>query len=94
MTFIFGIYLLENIYNIWVNGVGTNSASFWRMLFNSFVMAFSITFGKIIVSMFSVFVIVWFRFSLRNFFFWMIFIILMLSVEVRIFSTVEVIVNL
>ncbi len=53
--------------------VGTNSAPFWRMLLNSFVMAFSITLGKITVSMLSAFAIVWFRFPLRNLFFWMIF---------------------
>lgn len=64
------------------------------MLLNSFVMAFSITLGKITVSMLSAFAIVWFRFPLRNLFFWMIFITLMLPVEVRIFPTVEVIANL
>ena len=94
MTLIPGPHLLENIHNIWVNGVGTNSAPFWRMLLNSFVMAFSITLGKITVSMLSAFAIVWFRFPLRNLFFWMIFITLMLPVEVRIFPTVEVIANL
>ena len=82
MTLIPGTHLLENIHNIWVNGVGTNSAPFWRMLLNSFVMAFSITLGKITVSMLSAFAIVWFRFPLRNLFFWMIFITLMLPVEV------------
>ncbi|MFP1497255.1 hypothetical protein ACLB1Q_24240 [Escherichia coli] len=81
MTLIPGTHLLENIHNIWVNGVGTNSAPFWRMLLNSFVMAFSITLGKITVSMLSAFAIVWFRFPLRNLFFWMIFITLMLPVE-------------
>ena len=75
MTLIPGTHLLENIHNIWVNGVGTNSAPFWRMLLNSFVMAFSITLGKITVSMLSAFAIVWFRFPLRNLFFWMIFIL-------------------
>ncbi len=44
--------------------------------------------------MLSAFAIVWFRFPLRNLFFWMIFITLMLPVEVRIFPTVEVIANL
>ncbi|MBZ9464536.1 ABC transporter permease subunit [Escherichia coli] len=81
MTLIPGTHLLENIHNIWVNGVGTNSAPFWRMLLNSFVMAFSITLGKITVSMLSAFAIVWFRFPLRNLFFWMIFITLMLPDE-------------
>jgi sn-glycerol 3-phosphate transport system permease protein len=37
---------------------------------------------------------VWYRFPLRNLFFWMIFITLMLPVEVRIFPTVQVIADL
>ncbi|ELQ6021363.1 sn-glycerol-3-phosphate ABC transporter permease UgpE [Cronobacter turicensis] len=94
MTLIPGTYLWENLKDIWVNGVGANSAPFWLMLLNSFIMAFSITVGKITVSMLSAFAIVWFRFPLRNLFFWMIFITLMLPVEVRIFPTVEVIANL
>ncbi len=79
---------------IWTQGVGANSAPFWLMMLNSFIMAFGITVGKITVSMLSAFAIVWFRFPLRNLFFWMIFITLMLPVEVRIFPTVEVIANL
>ena len=97
MTLIPGTHLLENIHNIWVNGVGTNSAPFWRMLLNSFVMAFSITLGKITVSMLSAFChLSGFRFSATlTSFFWMIFLSpLMLPVEVRIFPTVEVIANL
>ena len=92
MTLVPGTQLLENMKYIWVNGV--NSAPFWLMMLNSFIMAFSITVGKITVSMLSAFAIVWFRFPLRNLFFWMIFITLMLPVEVRIFPTVEVIANL
>ena len=90
MTLIPGGHLLENMKTIWVNGVGVNSAPFWLMMLNSFIMAFAITVGKIVVSMLSAFAIVWFRFPLRNLFFWMIFITLMLPVEVRIFPTVEV----
>ncbi|MBE8214557.1 glycerol-3-phosphate transporter, partial [Leptospira borgpetersenii serovar Ballum] len=88
MTLIPGTHLWENLKDIWVNGVGANSAPFWLMLLNSFIMAFSITVGKIAVSMLSAFAIVWFRFPLRNLFFWMIFITLMLPVEVRGFATV------
>lgn len=94
MTLIPGTHLLENISYIWRHGVGANSAPFGLMLLNSFVMALVITIGKISVSMLSAFAIVWFRFPLRNLFFWMIFITLMLPVEVRIFPTVEVIANL
>ena len=64
------------------------------MLFNSFVMAFAITVGKITVSMLSAYAIVYFRFPLRNLFFWLIFLTLMLPVEVRIFPTIQVIANL
>ncbi|ELY6344453.1 sn-glycerol-3-phosphate ABC transporter permease UgpE [Cronobacter muytjensii] len=94
MTLIPGTRLWENLKDIWINGVGANSAPFWLMLLNSFIMAFSITVGKITVSMLSAFAIVWFRFPLRNLFFWMIFITLMLPVEVRIFPTVDVIASL
>ncbi len=94
MTLIPGSHLFENMKTIWTQGVGAHSAPFWLMMLNSFIMAFGITVGKITVSMLSAFAIVWFRFPLRNLFFWMIFITLMLPVEVRIFPTVEVIANL
>ncbi|MCH2094331.1 MAG: sn-glycerol-3-phosphate ABC transporter permease UgpE [Rhodobacteraceae bacterium] len=61
------------------------------MLFNSLVMAIGIAVGKIIISLLSAFAIVYFRFPLRNTFFWMIFLTLMLPVEVRIVPTFEVI---
>ncbi len=72
-----------------MNGVGTiarRSGGCWQQL----VMAFSITLGKITVSMLSAFAIVWFRFPLRNLFFWMIFMTLVPPVEVRIFPTVVI----
>lgn len=94
MTLIPGGHLWENLRAIWINGVGPHSAPFWLMLTNSFIMALVITVGKISVSILSAFAIVWFRFPLRNLFFWMIFSTLMLPVEVRIFPTVEVIANL
>ena len=94
MTLIPGGHLWENLTFIWQKGVGGNTAPFSLLLLNSFVMALGITIGKIAVSMLSAFAIVWFRFPLRNLFFWMIFITLMLPVEVRIFPTVEVIASL
>ena len=53
MTLIPGGHLFENMKTIWVNGVGANSAPFWLMMLNSFIMAFAITVGKITVSMLS-----------------------------------------
>ena len=64
------------------------------MLFNSLVMALVIALGKIAISIISAFAIVYFRFPLRNFFFWMIFVTLMLPVEVRIIPTFKVVSDL
>lgn len=65
-----------------------------RLLWNSFVVAMAIAVGKIIISFMSAFAIVFFRFPMRMFFFWMIFVTLMLPVEVRILPTYKVIVDL
>lgn len=70
------------------------SAPVWRMLVNSSIMALVIAFGKIAISIISAFAIVYFRFPLRNFCFWMIFITLMLPVEVRIIPTFKVVADL
>jgi sn-glycerol 3-phosphate transport system permease protein len=67
-----------------------SSAPVGRMLVNSLVMALGVAFGKIAISLLSAFAIVYFRFPLRNFFFWMIFITLMLPIEVRIIPTFKV----
>ena len=65
-----------------------------RMMWVSLVTALIITFGKISISLLSAFAIVYFRFPLKNFFFWMIFITLMLPVEVRIGPTYQVVSDL
>jgi len=91
MTLVPGHHLWDNLSLIWTQGVGNNTAPFWRLLLNSFLMALAITLGKLSVSILSAFAIVWFRFPLRNLAFWLIFITLMLPVEVRIFPTVDTI---
>jgi sn-glycerol 3-phosphate transport system permease protein len=64
------------------------------MMFNSLVMALAISLGKIAISIVASFAIVFFRFPLRSFFFWMIFVTLMLPVEVRIIPTFKVVSDL
>ena len=64
------------------------------MLMNSLIMALAIAIGKIAISIIASFAIVYFRFPLRNFFFWMIFVTLMLPVEVRIIPTFKVVADL
>jgi len=71
-----------------------SSAAVSTMLFNSLVMALVIAIGKIAISIIASFAIVYFRFPLRNFFFWMIFVTLMLPVEVRIIPTYQVVADL
>ena len=70
------------------------SAPVGRMMLNSLVMAVAIAVGKIAISLIASFAIVYFRFPLRNFFFWMIFVTLMLPVEVRIIPTFKVVSDL
>lgn len=94
MTLVPGGHLWDNIRHIWQGGVGTLKVPFSMLLLNSVIMALAITCGKIVVSVLSAYAIVYFRFPLRNLFFWLIFMTLMLPVEVRIFPTVEVISNL
>ena len=65
-----------------------------RMMLNSLVIALVIALGKIAISIIASFAIVYFRFPLRNFFFWMIFVTLMLPVEVRIIPTYKVVADL
>jgi sn-glycerol 3-phosphate transport system permease protein len=70
------------------------SAPVGPMLVNSLVMALVISIGKIGISIISAFAIVYFRFPLRQLFFWMIFVTLMLPVEVRILPTYQVVADL
>jgi sn-glycerol 3-phosphate transport system permease protein len=90
-----GDRLIENYSQVLGAGTTTGSkAAVSSMLVNSTVMALGIPLGKIAISIISAFAIVYFRFPLRMFFFWMIFITLMLPVEVRIIPTFKVIADL
>jgi sn-glycerol 3-phosphate transport system permease protein len=90
-----GDQLLENYGQVLAAGTTTGSkAAVGTMLVNSTVMALAIPLGKIAISIISAFAIVYFRFPLRMFFFWMIFVTLMLPVEVRIIPTFKVIADL
>jgi sn-glycerol 3-phosphate transport system permease protein len=95
MRLIPGDRLIENYSQVLTGGTSTGSkAAVSSMLFNSLVMALAIPLGKIAISIIASFAIVYFRFPLRMFFFWMIFVTLMLPVEVRIMPTFKVIADL
>lgn len=65
-----------------------------RMLHVTIIMTLAIAIGKIIISLFSAFAIVYFRFRFRVTLFWIIFITLMLPVEIRIIPTFDVVASL
>ncbi len=88
--FLPGKQLLENYSQALSVGSRDVGATAGSMMLNSLIMALGITFGKIFISLLAAFAIVYFRFRLRMFFFWLIFITLMLPVEVRILPTYEV----
>jgi len=91
----FGSAMLENYTTILTSGKeAAGTAPVRVMMWNSLIMAVGITVGKIAISIIAAYAIVYFRFPLRMFFFWIIFLTLMLPVEVRIIPTYEVVANL
>jgi len=91
-----GTHLFENYKEVILNGYAgrPGTVPFATTLFNSMAMALGVAIGKILISIISAFAIVYFRFPLRNTFFWAIFVTLMLPVEVRIVPTYGVVANL
>ena len=90
-----GPYLIDNYSEALTRGVAQAAGSpVALMLWNSLVMALSITIGKIVISLLSAFAIVYFRFPFRMLCFWTIFITLMLPVEVRILPTFKIVADL
>jgi sn-glycerol 3-phosphate transport system permease protein len=79
---------------LFVGTKGTTREPVIGMLLNSFVMASVIALGKIFISLFSAYSIVYFRFPFRMTAFWIIFMTLMLPIEVRIFPTYKIVADL
>ena len=95
MPLVPGDHFWENYKQVLTAGTARGAAApVAQMMANSLVMALVIAFGKIAISIIASFAIVYFRFPLRNFFFWMIFVTLMLPVEVRIIPTFKVVSDL
>ena len=95
MPLVPGDQMIANYAQVLRSGTTTGStAPVGTMMMNSLIMALMISVGKISISIIASFAIVYFRFPLRNFFFWMIFVTLMLPVEVRIIPTFKVVADL
>jgi sn-glycerol 3-phosphate transport system permease protein len=91
-----GSHMIENYRQILTQGYGDGLGRIpvSVTLANSMVMALGVAIGKIFISILASFAIVYFRFPLRMFFFWAIFVTLMLPVEVRIVPTYGVVASL
>jgi sn-glycerol 3-phosphate transport system permease protein len=91
----FGDQAFENYKTVLTTGKKTaGGVPVGLMMLNSLIMAVSIVVGKIAISLISAFAIVYFRFPLRMFFFWIIFMTLLLPVEVRILPTYKIVADL
>ena len=90
-----GSHLWENYRDALIGSgkLGSNT-NVLHMMWVSFVVAMTITLGKIAISLLSAFAIVYFRFPFKMLCFWAIFITLMLPVEVRILPTYKVVADL
>lgn len=90
-----GPYLYENYRHVIFDGVSSQGLPpIGPMILNSFIVAISITIGKISISLLSAFSITYFNFKFRTLAFSIIFATLMLPVEVRILPTYEVVASL
>jgi sn-glycerol 3-phosphate transport system permease protein len=79
MSLLPGGHFFETYYKtIFIGTSGSTREPVGVMLFNSLVMALSIAFGKIAISILSAYAIVYFRFPFRMSVFWLIFVTLML----------------
>lgn len=81
------IFLHDSTQNI-------QGASGVTMLKNSLILGLGFAIGKIIFSMIAAYAIVYFRFPLGTFFFWVIFTSLLLPLEVRIIPSYEIVAQL
>jgi sn-glycerol 3-phosphate transport system permease protein len=91
-----GAHLVDNYLAVLRGGgaASGSNAAVGQMMLVSLVTALTIALGKIAISLLSAFALVYFRFPLKQFFFWMIFVTLMLPVEVRIGPTYKIVADL
>jgi sn-glycerol 3-phosphate transport system permease protein len=87
MTLWPGSRMAENYSLVW------NKSDFGTKFLNSFIVATSVTAGKIAIAAISAFSIVFFNYRLKMLVFWLIFMTLMLPLEVRIVPTYAVAAN-
>lgn len=93
--FLPGSLFFVNLKTVLMEGVdAAGGYPVWVLLINSFIMALSIAFGKIIFALAAAFAFVYFHFPYKKVFFGLIFLTLMLPIEVRIIPTFQIVAQL
>ncbi|MEP1932200.1 MAG: sn-glycerol-3-phosphate ABC transporter permease UgpE [Roseibium sp.] len=95
MQFAPGGKFLENYEKVLFEAGGfTKEVDGFVMLKNSMILGFGFAIGKIVISMLAAYAIVYFRFPMATFCFWVIFATLLLPLEVRILPSYEIVQSL
>ncbi|KTC65990.1 sn-glycerol 3-phosphate transport system permease protein (plasmid) [Legionella adelaidensis] len=95
LPFLPGTLFFTNLKKVFLEGLtAAGGEPIWHMLINSFVMAFTIATGKILLAITSAFALVYFDFPGKRFCFAIIFLTMMLPVEVRIVPTFQLIASM
>lgn len=87
-----GMAFFKNMHHVLTQGVtASGGVPISTLLINSFIMAFSIALGKIVLALGSAFALVYFDFPFKKSCFALIFVTMMLPIEVRIVPTFQLI---
>lgn len=90
-----GDQFLENYASLWWQESGfRRQVTVSSMLLNSTILGVGFMIGALVISMTAAYTIVFFRFPLGSFFFWMIFITLLFPLEARIIPSYQVVASL
>jgi sn-glycerol 3-phosphate transport system permease protein len=90
-----GDQFLENYASLWWQESGfRRQVTVSSMLLNSIILGVGFMIGALVISMTAAYTIVFFRFPLGSFFFWMIFITLLFPLEARIIPSYQVVASL
>ena len=90
MPFWPGKHALENYARAWVKGAEYGAVSVRKLMLNSFIMAFFIAAGKVILAITTAYAIVFFHFPFRNLVFAVVLVTIMLPLHVRMFQTYQI----
>ncbi len=93
-VFKFGQDIFANYREILFYNIQGFSITAMQIFFNTITLALLTTFGKLIISIFSAYAIIFFRVPFEKFFFCLIFMTLMLPIEIRLVPSFKLIVDL